>query len=629
MTTIAREIQIAQAFFGAVPSQDGVRFRLWAPEAREIQLVLENGKAAGTHPLARTEGGVFETWIRGAAAGDIYAFRKDGDPPRPDPASRFQPQGVHGPSEIVDPDAFRWEDAHWRPRRVEDLVVYELHVGTFSPEGTFDGARQRLPYLRDLGVTAVEVMPVADFAGARNWGYDGVALFAPSRAYGRPDDFRAFVNAAHAHGLAVLLDAVYNHLGPEGAYLPHFSQEYLTDRHSSPWGRAVNLDGPGADVVRRFIIDNALHWLREYHLDGLRLDATHALVDDSERHIVDELVQTVRAAVSRPVFVHAEDHRNQAQMLERGPEGGWDLDGVWADDFHHVVRRMIAGDAHGYFADYSGTAQELATVIRQGWLFTGQHSTHMNHPRGTSPDRVPMYKFVVCLQNHDQVGNRATGDRVHEGIAPEAWRAASVVLLTAPMTPLLFMGQEWSASTPFTYFTDLEPALGKLVTEGRRTEFKAFPEFSAPGATERIPDPQATRTFEASRLRWDEQREGEHARVLALYRQLLSLRRRHDALAGSDDLAGEAVAPDDRTLIMRRAEDDETFWVVARFTAGAVDLTEAAAALGQDLRGARLEVVLDTEHAEFTADPQAIDVSSMPGATLVRFARAGAIVLKS
>ena len=624
------DTQIAHAFFGAVPSQDGVRFRLWAPEAREITVVLHDGKAAGTHPLARTEGGIFETWIRHAAPGDTYAFRLDGGDPRPDPASRFQPQGVHGPSEIIDANAFRWDDAQWRPRRVEDLIVYELHIGTFTPEGTFAAARQRLPYLRDLGVTAIEVMPVADFAGNRNWGYDGVALFAPSRAYGRPDDFRAFINAAHAHGLAVILDVVYNHLGPEGAYLPHFSKGYFTDRHASPWGPAINLDGPGAQLVRRFIIDNALYWLRDFHLDGLRLDATHALVDDSDRNIVQELAQTVRDAIQRPVFLHAEDHRNDAHMLERPGEGGWDLDGVWADDFHHVVRRMIAGDSYGYFKDFEGTAQELATVIRQGWLYTGQHSAHMNHPRGTSAERVPMYRFVVCLQNHDQVGNRATGDRLHNSVAPASWRAASVVLLTSPMTPLLFMGQEWSASTPFLYFTDLEPQLGKLVTEGRRKEFKDFPEFSGPSATERIPDPQAAQTFESSRLRWNEQTEGEHGRVLALYRQLLVLRREHDALAGSDDLAGEAVAPDAGTLVMRRAANGETFWIVARFIdGGEVDLTEAASTLGHDLRGVRLDVVLDTEHSEFASEPRAIDVSAMSAATIVRFARPGAIVLKS
>ena len=622
--------RIAPAFYGAVPSQDGVRFRIWAPNAQELALVLHDGKAAGTHPLARTEGGIFETWVRGASAGDTYAYRMNGGEPRPDPASRFQPQGVHGPSQIVDADAYRWHDSAWRPRRIEDVIVYELHIGTFSPEGTFAGARARLPYLRDLGVTAVEVMPIADFAGDRNWGYDGAALFAPARTYGQPDDFRAFVDDAHRQGLMVILDVVYNHLGPEGAYLPHFSAQYLTDRRSGPWGRAVNLDGPGAEQVRRFIVDNALYWIRDFHVDGLRLDATHALVDDSNPHIIEELARSVREAAPASVILHAEDHRNRAQMLEHPAEGGWGLDGVWADDFHHVIRRMVAGDSHGYYADFAGTAEELAAVLRQGWLYTGQPSIHMKGPRGTSADRVPMYRFVVCLQNHDQVGNRATGDRVHHTISPEAWRAASVVLLTAPMTPLLFMGQEWAASTPFLYFTDLEPELGKRVTTGRRTEFAAFPVFSSTSGDEQIPDPQAAATFEASRLRWDERNEGEHARVLALYRQLLALRRKHEALSGSDELEGEAVAAGADAIVFRRPFDGGAFWVVARFQSGGeVDLTDAASRLGHDIRGVALDVVLDTEHGEFTSDPHAIDLSDMSSATIVRFARPGAIILKS
>ena len=630
MTRTTGDTQIAQAVFGAVPSQDGVRFRIWAPGARELALVLHDGKAAGTHPLARIEGGVYETWVHGAAAGDTYAYRMDGGAPRPDPASRFQPQGVHGPSQIVDAHTYRWHDGAWRPRRLEDLIVYELHIGTFSPEGTFAGARARLPYLRDLGVTAVEVMPIADFAGNRNWGYDGAALFAPARAYGPPDDFRALVDEAHRQGLAVILDVVYNHLGPEGAYLPHFSPQYLTDRHSGPWGRSVNLDGPGAEYVRRFIVDNALYWIRDFHVDGLRLDATHALVDESDTHIIAALARAVREAAPARVILHAEDHRNEARMVERPSEGGWGLDGVWADDFHHVIRRMVAGDAHSYYADFAGTAEELAAVLRQGWLYTGQPSKHAKGPRGTSADRVPMYRFVVCLQNHDQVGNRATGDRLHHRIPPETWRAASVVLLTAPMTPLLFMGQEWAASTPFLYFTDLEPELGARVTEGRRTEFADSPAFSSGGGSEEVPDPQAAQTFEASRLRWDEQTHGEHARVLALYRQLLALRRKHDALSGGDELEGEAVAPDMETVVFRRPFDGGAFWVVARFRSGGeVDLTDAASRLGYDIRGVTFDVVLDTEHGEFASSPQAIDLSIMSASTIVRFARPGAIILES
>ncbi|HEY0874638.1 MAG TPA: malto-oligosyltrehalose trehalohydrolase [Vicinamibacterales bacterium] len=613
------------AHFGAVPTQGGVRFTVWASKADHVQLVLHDGAAAGTHTLAPGAGGVFETWIDKASAGDRYSYILDGSKPLPDPASRFQPDGVHGPSQIVDPTLFRWTDRGWQSRPVRDLVLYELHTGTFSPEGTFNGIRERLPYLRDLGITAIELMPVADFAGDRSWGYDGVALYAPSRAYGSPDDLRGLVDAAHAHGLSVILDVVYNHLGPEGAYLPAFTNEYFTNRHQTPWGASVNLDGPGSRNVRRFILDNACYWIREYHLDGLRLDATHALIDDSPRHIIQEIVEAVRAEAGRHIIVHAEDDRNMALMVEDVAAGGWGLDGVWADDFHHVLRVMTAGDTHGYYQDFAGHTRELATCLEDGWLYSGGHSEYMKHPRGTSAARIPMQRFVVCIQNHDQIGNRAMGERLHHTVSPEVWRAMSVVLLTAPMTPLLFMGQEWAASTPFQYFTDLEPELGRAVCEGRRSEFKAFPEFASPAASGRIPDPQAESTFASSRLRWDERSRGEHARTLALYRSLLVLRREHAALAGSDQPRGTAVSPDDESIVVRRSENGETFWVVARFkTGGTVDLGDAAATMRAGALSEDLEITLDTEHGEFTADPQAIDVDG----PVIRFARAGAVILK-
>jgi maltooligosyltrehalose trehalohydrolase len=610
-------------FFGAVPSHGGVRFAVWAAGSHRVQLLLHDGSAAGIHPLPANSDGVWETWVRGAAPGDRYAYVLDDSPPLPDPASRFQPDGVHGPSEVVDPSTFEWHDVGWHPRSIRDLIVYELHVGTFSPEGTFDGARARLPYLRDLGVTAVELMPVADFAGNRNWGYDGVDLFAPSRAYGRPDDLRRLVDAAHGHGLSVILDVVYNHLGPEGAYLPRFSLTYFTSRHQTPWGQAINLDAPGSSVVRRFISDNAEHWLREYHFDGLRLDATHALIDTSQTHIVKEVATAVREGTGRPVVVHAEDDRNLAEIIE---DGGWALDGVWADDFHHVVRRMVAEDRHSYFADFKGDGRELAAVIRQGWLYTGEHSRHQQSPRGTDPGRVPMYRFVVCLQNHDQVGNRAFGDRLHHAIGEAEWRAVSVLLLTVPMTPLLFMGQEWAASTPFQYFTDLEPGLGGLVTEGRRREFAGFPEFSSPEAALRIPDPQAETTFLNSRLRWDEQGGGAHRRSLALYRALIALRLDHAALSGGETTAGAAVAPDSESIVVKRTGERETIWMVARFrSAGAVDLEAASVGLDDHGEVGALEVLLDTEHAEFAGDPAPIDADD----ATIRFQRPGAIILKA
>ena len=628
MTTAPSRIAAHTPFFGAVPSQNGVRFCVWAPDAGAIELIIRDGRAAGHHPLAHTGGGVYETWVEGAGANDRYVYRIDGEAEVPDPASRFQPEGVHAASQVIDAGAFRWTDDRWRIRPLQDLIVSELHVGTFSPEGTFAGVEARLPYLRDLGITAIELMPVADFAGARNWGYDGVALFAPSRAYGTPDDLRRLVDAAHRHGLAVILDVVYNHLGPEGAYLHRFNRRYLSDRHRTPWGAAVNVDGEGSPLVRRFIIDNALHWVREYHVDGLRLDAAHALIDDTTPNIVAELTQRVRAAAGRAVIVHAEDERNLVTMIQDVGDGGWGLDGVWADDFHHVVRRLVAGDAHGYYADFEGTVDELARTITQGWLYTGQHSTHMRRPRGTDPLTAPMSRFVVCVQNHDQVGNRATGERLHHQITPAAWRAVSTVLLTSPMTPLLFMGQEWAASSPFQYFTDLEPGLGRLVTEGRRKEFADFPEFADPASRTRIPDPQDEATFLRSRLLWSEQTEGEHGRSLALYRALIALRRDEPALSGSDRTSGAAVAAGPG-LVVRRQGQDVTFWIVAcPALRGEIDLVACAASLGDDLRNVHLELVLDTEHAEFAFDPVSIDVPQPRADALVRFARPGAVILR-
>jgi maltooligosyltrehalose trehalohydrolase len=431
---MATALAAKQQMFGATPAPGGVRFRVWAPAAAGMTLVIHDGAAAGTYPLPYCESGQFARIVDGAAAGDRYTYRIDNGVERPDPASRFQPDGVHGPSQVIDPEAFEWSDGHWGGRGARDLIVYELHVGTFSPEGTFAGAAARLEQLRDLGVTAVELMPVADFPGGRNWGYDGTCLYAPSRAYGHPDDLRRLVDRAHHLGLSVVLDVVYNHLGPEGAYLPQFQPLYFTDRHSTPWGNALNLDGPGSEMVRRFLTDNARYWIREFHLDGLRLDATHALIEDDTGAIVRDIVKAARDASTRPIFIHAEDHRNLAAMVEDPAVGGWGLDGVWADDFHHVMRRLLAGDEHGYFTDFQGTTEELARTIRQGWLFTGQKSQHQRMERGTDASRVPMHRFVVCLQNHDQIGNRAMGDRLHQSIAPEAWRAASAVLLTAPMT---------------------------------------------------------------------------------------------------------------------------------------------------------------------------------------------------
>ena len=599
---------------------DGVRFCVPAPASRSLQLRLLTG-AAGTHRLSPLAGGTQSCFVPGASAGDRYVYSIDGSDLRPDPASRFQPDGVHGCSEIVDPNAFRWQHQRWTVRPPRELTLYELHVGAFTREGTFAAARQRLGRLHELGITAIELMPVAEFAGARNWGYDGVCLYAPSRNYGRPDDFRAFVDAAHGLGIAVILDVVYNHLGPEGAYLPQFYPAYLTDRHSTPWGRGVNLDGPGSDTVRRFIVDNAVSWITEYRLDGLRLDATHALADAGPTHIAAEITAAVRAAAEWPVTIHAEDHRNLATMIDTREVGGWALDGIWADDLHHVLRRRLAGDRHGYYRDYTGSLDELTRTLRQGWLFTGQRSEHLKRPRGTDPSHLPMHRFIVCLQNHDQVGNRATGDRLNLTIDASAWRAASTLLLTSPMTALLFMGQEWAASSPFQYFTDLEPGLGELVTEGRRREFEYFPEFADPVARLRIPDPQDAATFERSKLDWSERERPPHVQSLALYTDLLRLRNTHRALGAAEETSIDAMPIGDGTLLMRRHAGGERFLVVVRLEGAGTSSIPHDGAMEPT-------VLLSTEESRYAIDPKPIEINADGRQATVTFRRPGAVIVK-
>lgn len=509
------------ASLGAVWSPRGTQFRVWAPRAQSVVLTGAGGDA----PLERTPDGYFQAFSPDYRAGDLYRFRVDGAGPFPDPASRRQPEGVHGPSQVVDP-SFPWSDQGWTAPETRDLVFYELHTGTFTPEGTFEGARRRLAHIKDLGATAVELMPVADFPGNRNWGYDGACLFAPARCYGAPEDLRRLVDEAHHRGLAVFLDVVYNHLGPDGNYTGAFSPFYFTGRHKSPWGAGVNLDGEGSAAVREFFIENACHWVQEYHMDGLRLDATHAIMDDSPRPFLAELAARAReAGPLRRVRVLAEDDRNLAKILHPEP-GGWGLDGSWSDDLHHQLHRALTGEAEGYFQDFTGTAMDIAETLRGGWFYRGQPSAFRGGaPRGTHPMGIRPERIVVSLQNHDQVGNRALGERLHHLTDQASWRAATAALLLAPETPLLFMGQEWSASTPFQYFTDHEADLGRKVTEGRRTEFGDFKAFSDPLAHARVPDPQDKATFERSRLNWEERLRSPHAQSLAFHQALLSFRR--------------------------------------------------------------------------------------------------------
>jgi maltooligosyltrehalose trehalohydrolase len=652
---------------GAIPSTDGTSFCVWAPAAQRVELIVEAPQGTRRDvPLRRDADGFFTALLSDVPPGTLYQYRLGGQGSFPDPVSRYQPEGVHGRSEVIDPAAFWWTDAAWTGITLEEAVIYELHVGTFTPAGTFAAAVERLPYLKELGVTAIELMPVAEFPGQRNWGYDGASLFAPSRTYGRPDDLRRLVDEAHGLGLAVLLDVVYNHLGPDGNYLGVYSPYYFTDRHHTPWGSALNFDGESSRHVRDFFVENALYWIHEYHLDGLRLDATHSILDDSPTHIVAELAERARSSVSsRQVLIIAEDHRNLNCMItprnERpgrvagvrsampgdaladepsdapatvashppAAQQGWGLDGVWADCFHHQMRRLLAGDTEGYFADYRGTAEDLATTLRQGWHYTGQFSQHLQEPRGTDPTGIPPSRFVICLQNHDQVGNRALGERLHHQIDPAMWRAASALFLLVPHTPLLFMGQEWAASTPFLFFTDHHSELGQQVTAGRREEFAYFAAFSEPAARQQIPDPQSASTFLASKLLWDEQQHESHATVARLYRELLWLRRTEPALSWSDGSSFEVAAVgDDAVLLVRMKRGAPSIAVVAQLrSAAVVDLAAKAPLANGSL--AKWQVVLTTEDPVFAIDPDPPQVELDSAAPRIAFRRAGAVVLRS
>jgi maltooligosyltrehalose trehalohydrolase len=613
---------------GAWCEGDSTRFRVWAPTKQRVDVVLETpGRVGAVCLLEKAADGSFSGSIGGVRAGDRYRYRLDGEGPYPDPASRFQPDGVHASSQVVDASRFEWSDAGWRGVRLDDLVVYELHVGAFSPAGNFAGVTDRLSYLRDLGVTAVELMPVADFPGERNWGYDGVALFAPTRCYGCPDDLRRLVDRAHQLGLGVLLDVVYNHLGPDGPYLSRFSPYYLSKRHQTPWGDALNLDGEHSAMVRAFLIENASHWVHEYHVDGLRLDATHALLDDSPRHLLAELSSRVRASVSgRTLLLIAEDHRNLARMVRPEADGGWGFDAVWADDLHHQIRRRLAGDHEGYYRDYTGSASDLAATLQRGWFFCGQHSVHLNNPRGTDPSGLAPRRFVICLQNHDQVGNRAFGERLHHQIDAAAYRAATVLLLSAPETPLLFMGQEWAASTPFLFFTDHKRELGKLVTEGRRREFKDFSAFADPQARQRIPDPQSPETFLRSRLNWSERADKPHASILHLYRTLLALRQAEPLLRETSWKGFNAVPVKDSTIVLvRTANEAEALVVIVQIQGeGAVDLQ--AAGIGR--WNPSWEQILSTEDPQFSLEPMPPAIDLRGTAPHIHFRRPGALILR-
>jgi maltooligosyltrehalose trehalohydrolase len=500
-------------------------FKVWAPKAKSVDVKIDEQK----YPMQKAEGGWWEARVESAAPGTDYVFLLDGkDQPLPDPRSAFQPHGVNGPSRIVDHGAFPWTDANWHDRPLSGAIIYELHIGTFTPEGTCDSAVEKLGYLKDLGITHVELMPFAEFPGNNGWGYDGVDLFAPHRSYGGPDGLKRLVDACHARGVAVIMDVVYNHFGPSGNYVSSFGP-YFTDLHKTPWGDAVNLEDAGSAEVRQFFCDNALMWLRDYHLDALRLDAVTAYMDRSAINFMEQLgseVRALEASTGKHYSIIAESDLNDPRLITPREANGYGLDAQWSDDFHHALVTLLSGDRSGYYADF-GDFAHLAKALTSAYVYDGIYSEFRERVHGRPVIGLPGWRFLGYSQNHDQVGNRAKGERLEHLTSVQHAKIAAALTLLSPFVPMLFQGEEWAASTPFQYFTDHEDKeLAKLVSEGRKREFAAFG-----WDPSEIPDPQDPATFENSKLKWDELSEANHADMLDWYKKLIALRKSRAELA--------------------------------------------------------------------------------------------------
>ena len=517
--------------FGANLIEPGhVQFRVWAPFARKVAVELVHQEQS-TIPMQPAPQGYFEAVVENVDPRARYRYVLDGNKTRPDPASRFQPDGVHGASAVVDPECFTWTDGGWRGLPLKDLIIYELHVGTFTHEGTFEAIIPRLSYLRDMvGVTAVELMPIAQFPGRRNWGYDGTYPFAVQDSYGGPQGLKQLVNACHAAGLSVILDVVYNHLGPEGNYLGDFGP-YFTDHYRTPWGSALNFDGPDSDEVRNYFISNALYWVTEYHIDALRLDAIHGIYDFSANHLLKEMaaaVHTQARKLDRQIIVIAESDLNDSRVIDSPAAGGYGLDGQWNDDFHHALRVVLTEEQKGYYQDFHGI-NDLVSAVRDGFVYQGEYSVHRRRRHGNSSRQCRPSQFVVFSQNHDQIGNRAVGDRLSTHLSVEALKVVRALVLLAPNIPLLFMGEEYGETAPFQYFIEHgDPALIEAVRQGRQREFAHFG-----WKAEDIPDPQAAATFERSRLNWD-RRDDQQGQLLRWTNELIRLRKTVSTLGAGD-----------------------------------------------------------------------------------------------
>ncbi len=603
--------------FGPLVEEDGCLFRLWARPDAKVELVLENTAPPRVIPMSYQPNGMYETRVAGVGPGTRYWFKIDGAGPFPDPASRWQPHGVHHPSQVLGASEFSWAADDFKAPSLQNLVIYELHVGTFTPKGTFTSAIDKLDSLRELGINAIELMPVADFAGDRNWGYDGVSLYAPAHSYGAPDDLRRLVLEAHRRGIAVFLDVVYNHLGPDGAYHSTFAPQFYSGKHKTPWGDGLNFDGEAREKVRAYFIESALSWIYNYHVDGLRADATDTILDDSKPHFLTELTERVHAAAAdlgRQVFLIAEDARNERKVVLPREQGGHGFDAVWSDDFHHHMRHRLAGDSDGYYRDFDGTTASIAKTIEDGWFFTGQYASHHGHARGTSPDGLSHESRLFCIQNHDQIGNRAFGERLSTQVSRAAVYAASALLLLAPEIPLLFMGQEWAAPEPFLFFTNHHDELGRLVTEGRRKEFEHFAAFSDESRRESIPDPQAEETFLQSKLDWSVRKTPDHAACQRWYQQLLHIRGR---LLDKARFRGSHAMNENVILVE---------WESAGGKLSAVVALEGPASV-HSFAWREMKFVLSSEDQLYMNDPQPVSWDANAGE--LAFKRPGAVLFAS
>jgi maltooligosyltrehalose trehalohydrolase len=509
----------------------GVHFRVWSPGRKKVSVRIEarGGRNHSSQPqvidLSEEAGGYFSGAAQSAGDGALYRFKLDEDDKLyPDPASRFQPEGPHGPSQVIDPDKFKWSDDEWRGVRIEGQVIYEMHVGTFTKEGTWEAAARELAELARVGITIIEVMPIHEFPGRFGWGYDGVDLFAPTRLYGAPDDFRRFVDSAHSAGLGVILDVVYNHFGPDGNYLRQFSEHYFTDRHVTDWGEAVNYDGESSGPVREFAISNAGYWIKEFHLDGLRLDATQNIYDDSPDHILAAITRRAReCSPDRPIIIVAENEPQDTNLVRPRERGGYGMDALWNDDFHHSAMVSMTGHNEAYYTDYYGAPQEFISAIKYGYLYQGQYYKWQKDRRGKPGLDLKPAAFINFIQNHDQIANSGCGDRAHKLASPGHYRAMTALMLLAPGTPMLFQGQEFEASSPFLYFADHEPELAQLVKEGREEFLAQFPTLAVEAIQACIPDPADRSTYERCKLDLSERLS--HAHSYALHIDLLKLRR--------------------------------------------------------------------------------------------------------